>query len=106
MRTISFIQNIWGIADLYRNNIRELEAKYKFPDFHSPLMDDVDFKAKPIVLLVGQYSVGKTSFIKYLLERDFPGSRIGPEPTTDSFMAVMHGDTEKNVPGIHTFTEN
>jgi len=88
-----------GIADLYRNNIRELEAKYKFPDFHSPLMDDVDFKAKPIVLLVGQYSVGKTSFIKYLLERDFPGSRIGPEPTTDSFMAVMHGDTEKNVPG-------
>jgi len=88
-----------GIADLYGNNIRELEAKYKFPDFHSPLMDDVDFKAKPIVLLVGQYSVGKTSFIKYLLERDFPGSRIGPEPTTDSFMAVMHGDTEKNVPG-------
>jgi len=88
-----------GIADLYCNNIRELEAKYKFPDFHSPLMDDVDFKAKPIVLLVGQYSVGKTSFIKYLLERDFPGSRIGPEPTTDSFMAVMHGDTEKNVPG-------
>ena len=27
--------------------------------------------------------MGKTSFIKYLLERDFPGIRIGPEPTTD-----------------------
>jgi len=88
-----------GIASLYRNNIRDLESKYKFPDFHSPLMDDIDFKAKPIVLLVGQYSVGKTSFIKYLLEQDFPGSRIGPEPTTDSFMAVMHGDSEKNIPG-------
>jgi len=88
-----------GIASLYRTNIRELESKFKFPDFHSPMMDDVDFKAKPIVLLVGQYSVGKTSFIKYLLECDFPGSRIGPEPTTDSFMAVMHGNTQKQVPG-------
>jgi len=76
-----------------------LEAKYKFHDFHSPLMDDIDFKAKPIVLLVGQYSVGKTSFIRYLLNRDFPGARIGPEPTTDSFMAVMHAQTEKNIPG-------
>merc|ERR1712025_634326 len=63
-------------------------------------MDDCDFKAKPIVLLVGQYSVGKTSFIRYLLNRDFPGARIGPEPTTDSFMAVMHSpNSDKNVPG-------
>jgi EH domain-containing protein 1 len=42
-------------------------------------------KAKPQVLLVGQYSVGKTSFIRYLLGQDFPGQRIGPEPTTDRF---------------------
>ncbi len=43
------------------------------------------FVAKPQVLLIGQYSVGKTSFIRYLLGRDFPGQRIGPEPTTDRF---------------------
>lgn len=42
-------------------------------------------EAKPQVLLVGQYSVGKTSFIRYLLGQDFPGQRIGPEPTTDRF---------------------
>jgi EH domain-containing protein 1 len=41
--------------------------------------------AKPQILLIGQYSVGKTSFIRYLLGRDFPGQRIGPEPTTDRF---------------------
>ena len=34
---------------------------------------------------MGQYSVGKTSFIRYVLGRDFPGQRIGPEPTTDRF---------------------
>jgi polynucleotide 5'-kinase involved in rRNA processing len=38
---------------------------------------------RPMVMLVGQYSTGKTTFIRYLLEQDFPGIRIGPEPTTD-----------------------
>jgi GTPase SAR1 family protein len=52
-----------------------------------------------MVLLVGPYSVGKTSFIKYILGRDFPGQRIGPEPTTDRFMAIMYGENDKIVPG-------
>ncbi|KAG7258064.1 hypothetical protein CRUP_014819 [Coryphaenoides rupestris] len=52
-----------------------------------------------MVLLVGQYSTGKTTFIRYLLEQDFPGMRIGPEPTTDGFIAVMHGEEEGIIPG-------
>uniref|UniRef100_A0A3B5LHI2 Dynamin-type G domain-containing protein n=1 Tax=Xiphophorus couchianus TaxID=32473 RepID=A0A3B5LHI2_9TELE len=76
-----------------------LEESYKFHEFHSPALEDADFDNKPMVLLVGQYSTGKTSFIRYLLEQDFPGMRIGPEPTTDSFIAVMHGDTEGVIPG-------
>lgn len=36
---------------------------------------------------------------RYLLEQDFPGMRIGPEPTTDSFIAVMQGDVEGIIPG-------
>jgi hypothetical protein len=40
-------------------------------------------------------STGKTSLIRYLLERDYPGLRIGPEPTTDCFNAVMYGDQEQ-----------
>jgi hypothetical protein len=47
----------------------------------------------------GQYSVGKTSFIRYLIGRDFPGARIGPEPTTDRFNAVMSGSDDRIVPG-------
>lgn len=39
------------------------------------------------------------SCCSYLLEQDFPGMRIGPEPTTDSFIAVMHSDIEGLVPG-------
>ncbi len=52
-----------------------------------------------MILLVGQYSTGKTTFIRYLLEQDFPGMRIGPEPTTDRFMAVMYADEEGSIPG-------
>lgn len=44
-------------------------------------------------------SVGKTSFIKYLAGRDFPGIRVGPEPTTDRFTAVLWGNNDKIVPG-------
>ncbi|KAJ8971964.1 hypothetical protein NQ314_000446 [Rhamnusium bicolor] len=76
-----------------------LEQHYLFNEFHSPPLNDADFDAKPLILLVGQYSTGKTTFIKYLLERDFPGMRIGPEPTTDRFIAVMYGENEGVIPG-------
>ena len=32
-------------------------------------------------------------------EQEFPGSHIGPEPTTDRFMAVMYGPSERVTPG-------
>lgn len=88
-----------GLKKLYFKNLKPLEESYLFNDFHSPVMTEPDFVAKPMVLLVGQYSTGKTTFIRYLLERDFPGIRVGPEPTTDSFIAVMHGEKEQVIPG-------
>ncbi|CAL8303393.1 unnamed protein product [Boreogadus saida] len=88
-----------GLQSLYSKKLLPLEETYLFHDFHSPALEPADFQSKPMVLLVGQYSTGKTTFIRYLLEQDFPGMRIGPEPTTDGFIAVMHGETEGVVPG-------
>jgi EH domain-containing protein 1 len=88
-----------GLARLYRKKILPLELSSRYGHFHSPPLSPSDFDAPPLVLLLGQYSVGKTSFIKYLLGRDFPGSRIGPEPTTDRFNAILWGQTDKVVPG-------
>lgn len=62
--------------------IKPLEEAYKFGSFFSSLLSESDFEAKPSVLLLGQYSTGKTTFIKHLLGRDYPGIHIGPEPTT------------------------
>lgn len=90
---------VTGLKRIYREKLLPLEQHYQFHDFHSPQLDDPDFDAKPLILLVGQYSTGKTTFIQYLLERDFPGIRIGPEPTTDRFIAVMYDDKEGTIPG-------
>ena len=88
-----------GLKSIYKSKLYPLEEHYKFHDFHSPQLDDPDFEAKPMILLIGQYSTGKTTFIRYLLEQDFPGIRIGPEPTTDRFIAVMCGDQDGVIPG-------
>lgn len=88
-----------SLKELYRTKLLPLEEHYRFGAFHSPALEDADFDGKPMVLVAGQYSTGKTSFIQYLLEQEVPGSRVGPEPTTDCFVAVMHGDTEGTVPG-------
>ncbi|KAJ1408132.1 P-loop containing nucleoside triphosphate hydrolase protein [Ochromonadaceae sp. CCMP2298] len=78
-----------GLKQLYKKKVLPLEISSKFSHFSSPPMGPSDFDAKPMVLILGQYSVGKTSFIRSLLQQDFPGQRIGPEPTTDRFTAIM-----------------
>jgi len=88
-----------GMCKLYMDKIRPLEEYFLFDKFQAPLMTRSDFSAKPMVLLMGQYSVGKTTFIKYFLKRDFPGIRIGPEPTTDKFVVIMDGPDERLIPG-------
>lgn len=95
-----------GLKKIYKAKLLPLEEAYDFHDFVSPPLNDPDFDAKPMILFVGQYSTGKTSLIRYLLERDYPGLRIGPEPTTDCFNAVMYGDQEQVIPGNALAVDN
>ncbi|KAG0034239.1 3-hydroxyisobutyryl-CoA hydrolase [Podila clonocystis] len=87
------------LTSIYKKKIRPLETTYNFEGFHSAPLTDSDISAKPMVLLLGQYSTGKTTFIKHLIEGDYPGSHIGVEPTTDRFVAVMNGSTSRVIPG-------
>jgi len=100
LKNVDVLDNVvTGLQDVYKQKLLPLEKEYQFHDFHSPALDDPDFDARPMVMLVGQYSTGKTTFIRYLLEQDFPGIRIGPEPTTDRFIAVMHAEQDGVIPG-------
>lgn len=53
-----------GLQTLYTKKLLPLEETYLFHDFHSPALEPADFQSKPMVLLVGQYSTGKTTFIR------------------------------------------
>jgi EH domain-containing protein 1 len=85
-----------GLKKLYIEKLKPLEVTYKFNDFVSPLLTNSDFDAKPMVMLLGQYSTGKTTFIKHLLRTSYPGAHIGPEPTTDRFVVVMVNSSLRN----------
>ena len=62
------------LKTLYATKLRPLEKKCQYNALQEPALSDAWFDAKPVVMLLGQYSVGKTSFIRYLLGRDFPSS--------------------------------
>ncbi|XP_050367894.1 EH domain-containing protein 1-like [Argentina anserina] len=88
-----------GLKRLYNEKLKPLESAFRFNDFGNPLLTNSDFDAKPMVMLLGQYSTGKTTFIKHLLRCNYPGAHIGPEPTTDRFVVVMSGPDERSIPG-------
>nr|AEV41016.1 putative EH-domain-containing protein 1 [Oryza minuta] len=88
-----------GLKKSYIEKLRPLEKTYQFDDFVSPLLTSSDFHGKPMVMLLGQYSTGKTTFIKHLLKTSYPGAHIGPEPTTDRFVVITSGPDERCIPG-------
>lgn len=97
MTTVTSI--IDGLKRLYQEKLKPLEVTYRYDDFASPTLTASDFDAKPMVMLLGQYSTGKTTFIKHLLGTSYPGSHVGPEPTTDRFVVVMSGPDGRSIPG-------
>ncbi|CAD5232486.1 unnamed protein product [Bursaphelenchus xylophilus] len=84
---------------LYDQKVAPMEKRHVFEQFHNPPLRKGEFISVPLVLFLGQYSVGKTTMIKYLLGQEYPGSRIGPDPTTDTFTVVHYGEKQHEVMG-------
>jgi N-terminal EH-domain containing protein len=76
-------QVLQELKQMYYAKVLPIEQKSLFSKFHHPELLESEFNAKPTILLVGQYSVGKTSFIRQLIGMDYPDINIGPEPTTE-----------------------
>ena len=81
------------LKELYHNHVVGAEKDYHLHfNFCLPTdgeIKDSEFDATPMVLLIGQYSTGKTTFLNHLLGEDFPGMHIGPEPTTDKVRVCL-----------------
>ncbi len=90
---------IGELKDLYKDKLLNIERNSKFHKFHHPEILEAELAAKPTVLLIGQYSTGKTTFIKHLIGMEYVDHHIGPEPTTDRFVAVVYGEEAKKIDG-------
>lgn len=87
------------LKDLYIKDILPVEQATEFHALNHGALSEGDFASPPMVLVIGPYSAGKTTFIECLLGKPFPGGRVGPEPTTDSFCAIINGENERIIPG-------
>lgn len=58
-----------NLKRMYKEKLIPLEDYSFFHNLHSFRIDNSDFEAKPMVLLIGQYSTGKTSFIRSAIEQ-------------------------------------
>merc|ERR1711936_920445 len=84
----------------YDKYLLPLEVETLFSVLGDPPVSDADIKAKPILLTMGQYSTGKTTFIKALLNGcEYPGMHIAAEMSTDNFISVLRGPTDDSIPG-------
>ncbi|CAE7810452.1 Ehd1 [Symbiodinium sp. CCMP2592] len=86
---------------IYEEKLRPLEKQLQFENFYDTAeLSAAYFTSKPMVLVLGQYSTGKSTLISQLLKAEYPGLRIGPEPTTDKFVAIMGGPSRQQLPGF------
>jgi len=84
------------LEKLLNGRIRPLFARYDqdIVNLTAPL------KWKPLVLIIGNYSSGKSTLINELLERQV--QRVGQSPTDDSFTIISSPESsgeEKEIPG-------
>lgn len=90
------LQLLW---EAYSNKVLPAEKISQFGHFCARPITVNEFKARPQVLLVGQYSTGKTSMVRWLTGRNSGHFDVRPQPSTDKFMAVVHGPQERLIKG-------
>jgi EH domain-containing protein 1 len=88
-----------GLLQLYAEKLLPLERESNFHYFHQPELPPAYFTSRPVILLIGAFSTGKTTFVQHLMGHEYPNAQIGPEPTTDRFVAVCHGKEAQIIPG-------
>ena len=54
------------LKSIYGSSIKPLETFFKYQDISNRHMSDAEIFGQPLVLLLGPYSTGKSSFLNYL----------------------------------------
>ncbi|KRY92359.1 EH domain-containing protein 1 [Trichinella pseudospiralis] len=86
------------LNEYYKEKILPVESCINFDLYCSLPLLDCEFSCNPTILFLGQHSVGKTSMIRFLLNTDYPGMRIAPEPSNDIFNIIIYGNDARIIP--------
>ncbi|RNF20514.1 putative sarcoplasmic reticulum glycoprotein [Trypanosoma conorhini] len=85
------------LQQLYFERIRPVEKKFQYDVFRPSWFSEAIVQKKPFVTFLGPFSAGKSTFINYLLQSNH--LLTGPQPVTDKFTVIMHGEEIQQVPG-------
>ncbi|XP_059155650.1 sarcalumenin-like isoform X2 [Physella acuta] len=95
------------LLKIYESTIQPLEDAYRFSDLNKDSLLGAEIKAKPLILLIGPWSTGKTSLINYLLGLENSPQKLhtGAEPTTSDFFIIQNGPQYRTIKGMQLITD-
>jgi len=96
------------LRKIYENSIKPLEDIYKYKELSNRHFGDPEIFAKPLVVLMGPWSGGKSSMINYLLGTEYTKNafRAAAEPSPGfNFNIAMYGESEEELDGTQLSAE-
>ena len=93
---------------IYEESIVPLEKTYKYKELSHRHFGDPEIFSKPLVVLMGPWSGGKSTMINYFLGNEFntKAFRSGAEPSEGfNFNIAMYGDAEEDLEGTELAAE-
>lgn len=93
--TLKELKNIYGAS------IKPLEATFKYQDISNRHMSDAEIFSQPMVLMLGPYSTGKSSFLNYLMGLEYTrrALRTGANPSHGVFRVIQYGAEDQELEG-------
>merc|ERR1712227_899458 len=96
------------LKKVYETSIKGLEKEYKYKELSNRHFGDPEMFNKPLVVLLGPWSGGKSTMINYLLGTEYTKNafRSTAEPSPGfNFNIAMYGDNEEEIDGTQLFAE-
>ncbi|KAH9577236.1 Dynamin superfamily [Trypanosoma melophagium] len=82
---------------IYIERVRPIETKFQYDVYRPSWFSETIVQKKPFVTFLGPFSSGKSTFINYLMQSNY--LLTGPQPVTDKFTVIMHGEQVQQIPG-------
>jgi len=101
-------KHLKDLKKIYESSIKPLEDSYKYSSLSNRHFGDPEIFSKPLVVLMGPWSGGKSTMINYLLGTEYTQNafRAGAEPSPGfNFNIAMYGEHDEELEGTELAAE-